>query len=321
MQPKYSVVIPVYRNAASLPTLFDELKTINDTLGNTEFIFVIDGSPDNSEQIIREEMQTTDLAFSLIVLTRNFGAVRASRTGLGHAKGEFMTIMAADLQDPASMIIELLEVVSKGEQKVAVAVRTGRKDPFLTRVSSGAAWGLLRRSSLVDLPVGGFDTYAISSDVRDHLIEMTEPQFSPIAQLLWLGYPYVTVPYKRDERLHGKSTWSTRKRLQYFNDNLFSVTNAPLMFLLWIAIIAFIGAVALGASVLISRITGSDAPQGFTMIIVILLGAIALQQISTVILGAYVWRAYQASLGRPLAVELSIEANHGNNEPGQISSQ
>src|SRR5690606_30141795 len=123
---------------------------------------VVDGSPDNSEEIIRTEMKTTALNFKLIVLTRNFGAVRASRVGLGHAKGDFLTIMAADLQDPASMIIELLKVISSGNQKVAVAVRTGRKDPFLTRISSGAAWGLLRRSSLVDLPAGGFDTYAVT---------------------------------------------------------------------------------------------------------------------------------------------------------------
>jgi glycosyltransferase involved in cell wall biosynthesis len=306
---KYSIIIPVYNNEGSLPRLFAQLDTLARELKDLEVVFVVDGSPDNSVELIRGYLPRAVPAVQLLSLTRNFGAVRASRAGLMRARGQYLTIMAADLQEPPELAASMLRTVEEGPCRVALAVRTDRMDPPLTRLTSKIAWAFLRRTSLPTLPDGGFDTYAITREVRDHLAGMTEATFSPIAQLLWLGYPFKPVAYQRLKREHGKSAWKLRARARYFVDNVFTVTSAPLSALLWIGIIAFLGAVGLATSATISRLSGSSAPQGFTLLLVVLLGAVALQQISTVILGIYTWRTYQAVLRRPMAVVLHEEAN------------
>lgn len=306
---KYSIIVPVYKNAGSLPVLFDQLDALATELDRLEVVFVVDGSPDDSAGLIREYLRRAVPSVQLFTLTRNFGAVRASRTGLMRARGDYLTIMAADLQEPPELARSLLRTVEEGPHQVAVAVRTDRGDPPLTRLSSGFAWRVLRRMSLPSLPVGGFDTYAITREVRDHLAEMTEATFSPIAQLLWLGYPFKPVPYQRLRREHGKSAWKMRARARYFVDNIFTVTSAPLTGLLWIGAVAFLGAVGLATSAIIARLSGSSAPQGFTLLLVVILAGIALQQVSTVVLGIYTWRTYQAVLRRPMAVVLNEESN------------
>ena len=306
---KFSIIVPVYKNEGSLPTLFDQLDALAADLQDLEVVFVVDGSPDRSAELIRDYLPRAVPAVQLLTLTRNFGAVRASRTGLMKARGEYMTLMAADLQDPPELVRSLLRTVEEGPCRVAVAVRTDRADPLLTRLTSAVAWRVLRRMSLPSMPEGGFDSYAITREVRDHLAGMTEATFSPLAQLLWLGYPFKPLAYQRPRREHGKSGWSVRARARYFLDNVFTVTSAPLSILLWIGAAAFLGAVGLATSSIISRLSGSSAPQGFTLLLVVILGAIALQQVSTVILGIYTWRTYQAVLRRPMAVVLDEESN------------
>jgi len=306
---KYSIIVPVYRNEGSLPILFDQLDELARDFGELEVVFVVDGSPDRSRDLIRDYLGRAVPTVQMLSLTRNFGAVRAARAGLNRATGDNLTIMAADLQEPPELAKGMLLAVEHGPCRVALAVRSDRVDPLLTRLTSNVAWRILRRTSLPGLPDGGFDTYAITREVRDHLAAMTEVSFSPIAQLLWLGYPFQPVSYSRLKREHGTSTWKVRARARYFVDNVFTVTSAPLTALLWIGAAAFLGAVALATSVIISRLSGSSAPQGFTLLLVVILASIALQQVSTVILGIYTWRAYQAVLRRPMAVILEAETN------------
>jgi polyisoprenyl-phosphate glycosyltransferase len=306
---RYSIIVPVFKNEASLPALFRQLDDVAREMGQLEIVFVVDGSPDRSLELIRDYLPRAVPEVQVLSLTRNFGAVRASREGLMRASGDFLTIMAADLQEPPDLAVTLLRTVEAGPCRVAVAVRTERSDPLVTRITSNLAWRVIRKTSLPSLPTGGFDTYAITREVRDHLAGMTEATFSPVAQLLWLGYPFQPVPYGRQRREHGKSTWKMGARARYFIDNVFTVTNAPLTLLVWVGAIAFLGAVVLVVTSVATRLSGSDAPQGFTLLLVVILGAIALQQLSTVILGAYVWRTYQAVLRRPMTVVLDRETN------------
>lgn len=317
---KYSIVIPVYNNEDSLPNLFVELNRANNELPDLEIVFVIDGSPDNSATVLSQLAEKSQLQIQLIHLTRNFGAVVASRLGLRHSRGDFVTIMAADLQDPIELIIEMLKRVSNGPEQLVVAARRSRKDPLLQKALANFAWLMLKKSVMNELPHGGFDTYAISRSVAERLIAMEEPNFSPIAQLLWLGYPFSVVEYDRQERESGKSSWKLRARVRYFFDSIISLSLNPLTWMFWVAGVATILASALILSTILSRLNGNINSPGYSITMVTILLGIALQQVSTIVIGAYVWRTYQTVLSRPIGVERNIQYfNQNVDNPRSIS--
>lgn len=302
-----SVIIPVFRNENSLTDLFSQLAFIDRELGSVEFIFVIDGSPDNSEEIIRSFAASSPLKIKLIPLTRNFGAVRASRFGMMQARGEYVTIMAADLQDPPSLVINMVQRLKDGSNEVVVGVRADRHDPIITKLLASFAWKILQKSVLNSLPNNGFDTYAITANVSKYLIAMTEPHFSPISQLLWLGFAFEEVKYVRNERHSGKSSWKFRAKFQYLIDSIVGISNFPFKIMTFTAVSAMFFAVFLTVSTVWSRFSGDIAIEGYATLQILILLAIGLQQISTLILGAYVWRNYQATLKRPIAIPKEIQ--------------
>jgi glycosyltransferase involved in cell wall biosynthesis len=128
---RYSVVVPVYGNEETLGAVIERLDTLASTLdGPLEAVFVVDGSPDGSLELLRKLLQE-DHRFTaqLIALSRNFGSFNAVKTGLGAARGEVVAVMAADLQEPVSLIEEFFSGLASGEHDVAVGVRRARNDP------------------------------------------------------------------------------------------------------------------------------------------------------------------------------------------------
>jgi len=297
-----SVVIPVYKNYEMIEELFDRLLNIKNQLKRVEFIFVIDGPQEPSEILIKNLLGKYKLTAQVIVLSRNFGAVRASRFGLMHAKGDYLTILAADLQEPAHLHVEMIKKLQSGESEVVIGVRENRDDPFLSKMFSRIAWKLLQKTVIKELPDGGFDTYAVTKKVFGHLNSMTEPNFSPISQLLWLGFDFSQVLYNRERRKSGKSTWKFKAKIRYLVDSVVGISNFPFKILTYFATVTLISSLAFAAVTLWSRILHGVAVPGYATLTVLILFSIFIQQISTLIIGAYLWRNYQATLNRPIAV-------------------
>ena len=125
---KNSLIIPIYRNAEFLPELLQVVEHIaRHVEGALETVFVIDGSPDRSEAWLAEHLPAYALPSQLIALSRNFGSFTAIRTGLAAARGRFIAVMAADLQEPPSLVTDFFRVLGEGHD-VAVGTRAGRDD-------------------------------------------------------------------------------------------------------------------------------------------------------------------------------------------------
>lgn len=134
---KYSVIIPIYKNEASILELLEILKQMNHELaGGMEAVFVIDGSPDKSYEIIRDQLEHLNFPAQLLVHSRNFGSFPAIRSGLIAARGKFFGVMAADLQEPPELLITFFKALEANECDVAIGTRNGRQDPFLSRIAA-----------------------------------------------------------------------------------------------------------------------------------------------------------------------------------------
>jgi glycosyltransferase involved in cell wall biosynthesis len=307
--PELGVVIPVYRNEDSLSALVSALEQVTHTLYRrsggvirTEVTFVVDGSPDNSEAVLRQVLPNAAFDSTLICHSRNFGSLAAVRTGLAHANADCYAVVAADLQEPPELLIQFAELLSSGTHDVAVGVRTTRNDPPWTTLMSRAFWYLYKSMINRDFPVGGVDVFACNRRVRDALIALTETNTSLIGQLYWLGFRRIEVPYQRQRRRHGKSSWTFSRKVSYMLDSVFAFTDLPIRVLGLIGF-ACIGLAAVwSVAIFAGKLLGNIDVSGFSAlaIMVLLFGGVNATGIS--IAGAYAWRAYENSKGRPLSL-------------------
>ncbi len=271
----YSVIIPVYKNEEFIPSLISEFSRIANLISErfklkTEFIFVVDGSPDKSYELLREALPKAPFPSQLVLHARNFGSLAAIRTGLQAGRGNFFGIIAADLQEP-----------------LVVGRREGRKDPAASRISANMFWGLYRTFVSPEIPPGGVDIFGCSRQVRDELLRLEESHSSLVGLLFWVGFRRQEAPYWRRARIYGKSAWTFRKKLTYLLDCVFGCTDLPIWLLAVCGVLGLILGVGYGALVVVLRLLGGiDIPgSAATMIAIFFFGS--LNTLGIAIVGAY----------------------------------
>lgn len=307
--PVLSLIIPVYRNEASLRELLQVLHELHGSLaGALEVVFVVDGSPDRSHQLLREALASGSLHAQLILLTRNFGSFAAVRMGLQQARGEYFAVMAADLQEPPELVLQMQHELSRADADVVIAERAARGDPVLQRWSSRLFWGFYRRWVVPDMPPGGVDVFACNRAFRDALLALPESRSSLIAQIFWLGFRRASVPYVRRPRRHGKSAWTLSRKWAYLTDSVFAFTDLPIRWLTRIGLVGLVVALVLGVLALVGRLSGLIEVPGYTMTLIAILFFGALNLFSLGIVGTYAWRAYENTKQRPQAIALRVES-------------
>ena len=299
----YSVIVPVYKNAESIPRLIQALTDMNERLDNKlEVVFVVDGSPDNSFGMLKNALGTMSFSAQLLAHSRNFGSFPAIRTGLMAATGEYFGVMAADLQEPPELLISLFKSLSNDECDVAIGTRNARKDPLSSRLASSIFWGLYRRLVVHDMPKGGVDIFGCNKAFREQLLQLNESRSSLIALIFWLGFRRKFIEYERQIRLEGKSAWTFKKKLEYMMDSIFAFTDYPIRLLIRMGTLGSLASLLVGLMVIVARISGVIQVPGYaaTMVVVLMLGTLNLLGLG--LIGTYAWRAYENSKQRPLAI-------------------
>lgn len=310
--PVLSLIIPVYKNQGSLPALLKAIADLNSTLGqHFEAVFVVDGSPDDCYHILQEQLPDQPFDSQLVLLSRNFGSFAAIRCGLGYARGEHYAVMAADLQEPPELILEMHKLLSDDTADVVVGVRDGRDDPLLTSLAARSFWALYRRYVVPDMPPGGVDIFACNRNFRDSLLTLEERHSSLVAQIFWLGFRRSMVRYRRQKREHGKSAWTFQKKLNYLMDSVFAFSDLPIRWLTRIGVIGVALSLCVGAAAVLGRVLGLITVPGYTatMFMITLLGSLNLTGLGLV--GVYAWRAYENTKQRPIAVPMRADSFTG----------
>lgn len=303
VKPRYSVVIPVYKNEESIEPLLRALDELAATLDDLlQVVFVVDGSPDASFARLEEGLRTAAFQARLVLLSRNFGAFAAIRCGLAEATGEFIGVMAADLQEPPSLMREFFAALTSKPLDVVFGKRLGRHDPGLSKFASNMFWSAYRRLVQPDVPEGGVDVFALTAHFRDRLVAMSEANSSLLGLLFWLGGRREFVGYSRLEREHGKSAWTLKKKITYLLDSVFAFSDLPVRVLMGAGLAGLGTAFLLGIIVLAARVFGTYQVPGYagSMLAILFFGA--LNTFGIGIVGNYAWRAYENTKHRPLNV-------------------
>jgi len=303
-----SIVVPVYKNEESLPELLDQLSALEfPATIECRAVFVVDGSPDQSAELLRERLAKWDRPATLVVLSRNFGSFAAIRAGLEAAEGDYFAVIAADLQEPPELVLSFVDELESGETDLVLGERQGRADPFVSRVTAAVFWWLYRRFVQSTMPRGGVDVFACTAAVRHSILEMREANSSLVGLLLWVGFRRSTVAYQRRPREHGTSAWTLTKKLRYMTDSIFSFTDLPIRLLLFVGFFGCLAVVAISIAVVLSWAFGVIDVPGYTPIMLSILFVGGLLTFGLGIVGSYVWRTYDNTKRRPLTIEQSVE--------------
>lgn len=307
-----SIVIPVFKNADSIPDLILDLTNVAHSAQcnfdcRTEVIFVVDGSPDNSYTILERVLPNASFSSQLILHSRNFGSFAAMRTGLQAARGDYFCVIAADLQDPPEVALLFLEKLLFDEYDVVVGCREHRQDPYLSSFASVLFWKFYKKFVIREIPEKGVDIFGCNIIFRDQLVKLEEANSSLIGLIFWLGYRRSEIPYERQHRRHGKSAWTIKKKINYLLDSIFSFTDLPIKLMTLLGLFSIFISIFFGMFVIYSKLYDFISVPGYatTIITVIFFGG--LNSLGLGVVGSYAWRAFENTKGRPLAVVMALK--------------
>lgn len=295
-----SLIIPVYRNEGSLGRLLERVAALEKSCGGEmEAIFVVDASPDRCFEILSEKLPVMAFRSRLILLSRNFGAFAAIAAGMQHAAGDLLAVMAADLQEPAELIVDFWRKLHGGEADIVFGYRTGRADPAISRALANLYWAAYRRLVNLEMPQGGVDVFGCTRAVSQQILALKESPNHLISLLFWVGFRRAFIPYERHERKEGKGAWTMAKKLEYAFASIFNFTDLPIRLLLYAGAGGMVFAVVCSVVVLLARFLGHIPVAGYTPIVLAILFFGALTCLGLGIVGQYQWLTLQRSRERP----------------------
>lgn len=311
-----SLIVPVYRNEANLDRLFQALADLHSRLPVAlEVVWVIDGSPDRSLEILSERLGGMSFQSQLVVLSRNFGAFNAIAAGLHQGRGDYFAVMAADLQEPPRLVLEFVRVMDNDEADVVFGARARRSDPWLSGLASNVFWFLFRKLVMREMPPGGVDIFGCTRGVRDHLIAFPESNTNVVALLLWLGFRRKFVLYERAARREGKSAWTVKKKLRYALDSIFNFTDLPIQLLLSIGALGMVFALVFAIVLLIARLIHQITLPGYTATVLTVVFFGGLTSLGLGVVGQYLWLTMQNARRRPNYVVAETKEFSGSRKP------
>ena len=296
------LVIPIFRNEETIQPLCQAIEKLESDLNmmSARLIvnFVIDGSPDRSKEILLTEKANKKKSnWNVISLSRNFGQTNAILAGLSSGQADNYVCMSADLQDPVSLIPEMIKQYRLGS-KIVIAARSSREDSLPARITSRIAYFILRRE-IDGIPKGGFDFFLLDARAKNQILNMKGMKRFIQGDIVSIGFPVSVIPYHRSRRAGGVSAYSFKARLGIFVDFMIDISQKPLRVVTFVGIsLSILGFIAAFLA-LISYFRGDIVFRGFTPIYLGILIFGGIQLISIGILGEYVMRIYDMSRERP----------------------
>ena len=303
----FSLVIPVYNNFESLEILLTQVIEINKIFKNQlEAIFVIDGSPDKSEEYLKQNLPKIKLRSKLVTLSRNFGSFPAILSGIEMSSGRYFAVMSADLQEPPEIIIKFFKVLSKNKSDVVLGVRESREDPLLTKIFANIFWFLYRKFINNDMPKGGVDIFGFNQNFRNYLLNLDENNTSLVGLIFWLGFKRTFIKYKRLKRPYGKSSWSISMKIRYLFDSVYAFSDLPIQIIQIVGLFGISFSLILGTFVMASKILGVIDVPGYTALVLLIMFFGSLNIFALSIISGYIYRSYENTKKRPRYVILNM---------------
>ena len=302
-----SIVVPCYNEEEALPLYYEAMLPVLETLraqgAEVDFVFVDDGSKDGTLRVLRD-LHEKDGRCGYVSFSRNFGKEAAMYAGLQHAKGDYVAVMDADLQDPPEMLPDMLRILEESPADDPVDCvgtrRTDRKgEPPIRSFFARCFYRLINKISKTEIVDGARDYRLMTRRMVDAILSLSEYNRFSKGIFSWVGFKTRWLEYVNRERVAGETKWSFRKLLLYSIDGITAFSTAPL------AIASFSGMAICAVSfiallfVFIRALVFGDPVAGWPSMICIILFLGGVQLLGIGILGQYLAKTYLEVKNRP----------------------
>jgi len=300
--PKLSVIVPCYYNEANIPVTMRELVANEANFSaevSFEYVFVNDGSGDDTLGALRQAQAQYPGKVRIVNLTANVGSYNAIVAGMAHATGDCQAVITADMQDPPELMVQMYDYWLKGF-KLIIGNRQDREETGLSSTFAKGFHWLMKHMAIKNIPDGGFDFVFFDRQVSQQVAAMQERNSNVFYLMVWLGYPYVNIPYVRRKREIGTSRWTLSKKVKLLIDSLLAFSFIPIRAISAVGLGLGLTALLYGLYIIGLRLVSPAEPQGWTTLMVVLLFVSAFQMIALGVIGEYVWRGLDAARQRPM---------------------
>jgi dolichol-phosphate mannosyltransferase len=304
-----SAVIACYKDSQAIPIMYERLTDVFKKIKcNYEIIFVNDGSPDNTEDVLKK-ITTTDQKVTSITHTRNFNSQNAFTSGMVQSIGDAVVLLDGDLQDPPELIEKFIEKWSEGYD-VVYGVRSKREAPFFLQIEYKFFYKIFKKLSYVSVPLDAGDFSLMDRKVVDILNNLPECDRFLRGLRAWVGLRQIGVPYERPKRMFGTTTNNLIGNIRWARKAIFSFSYTPLEIISYLAstvvALSFIGIIFYA----ITYYLHPDAPKGTTTLILLILFLGGIQLLSLSIIGEYLGRVFEEVKKRPKYIVKEIVNDH-----------
>lgn len=305
-KPLVSIVCPCYNEESVLPLYYDAmLKRVFLPLTDYDFelILINDGSKDKTLSILRD-LAKTDKRVKYISFSRNFGKEAAMYAGLKNAKGDFVSVMDCDLQDPPEMIERMLQRLATEECDCVATRRVTRKgEPKIRSAFARAFYRLINRISDTEFVDGARDFRMMRRCVADAVLGLGEYHRFSKGIFMWVGFDTVWLEYENVERAAGETKWSFWKLTRYAVEGIVSFSTAPLRMATAVgSVVSALALVYMVIRVIVAMIWGNPVA-GYPSLLAITLCLGGFILLALGIIGEYVARTYMQVKQRPIYIQ------------------
>ena len=298
---KVSIVVPMYNEQESLGILYQELNRVTDTIKDYEFeyLFVNDGSKDNTLQEI-QKLAAADKRVHYVSFSRNFGKEAALYAGLSNADGDYIATMDADLQDPPSLLPQMLAMIESQDCDNVATRRVNRKgEPPIRSFFARCFYKLMRRLSNIDIADGARDYRLMSRAMVDSILSVSEYNRFSKGIFAWVGYDTKWLEFENVERSAGETKWSFWKLVRYSIDGIINFSNTPLQISSYLGmILTIVSFIAIIVEVIRALVFG-DPVAGWPSLVCIITFIGGIELFCMGIMGQYIAKTYMEVKRRP----------------------
>lgn len=302
---KISIIVPCYNEEQAIPYFYEEItKVAKDLNYDFEFIFVNDGSKDKTIEIVKEYAKK-DKRVKFIHFSRNFGKEAAMYAGLELSTGDYVAIMDADLQDPPSLLpqmVNILEDENSDYDSVGTRRVTRKGEPPIRSFFARKFYKIINKMSKIEMVDGARDYRLMKRQVVNSILELKEYNRYSKGLFEFVGYNTKWLEFENVERVAGETKWSFWKLFLYAIEGIVAFSTAPLAIASIVGFIFCLVSFIMILVIIIKTLAFGDPTSGWPSLVCIIFFVSGIQLFCLGIIGEYLSKTYLETKKRPIYI-------------------
>lgn len=301
---KISVIISCYNEEKAIPLFYEEIEKNIKDFENTEFeyIFVDDGSNDNTLSVVKE-LKSKDNKVKYVSFSKNFGKEAAIYAGLEHSTGDYVTLMDADLQDPPYLLKDMYNtIINEGYDAVGTRRVNRKGEPIIRSFFARMFYKLINKISKIEMVDGARDYVLMTRQVVNAILSLKEYNRYTKGLFSFVGFKVKWIEFENVQRVAGETKWSFWKLVKYALEGITAFSTTPLIFSSIIGLVFCLVAFLMILVIIVRTLCFGDPTSGWPSLVCIIFLVSGIQLFSLGIIGQYLSKTYLEVKRRPIYI-------------------